>query len=110
PRSNPATYTGLFDEIRKVFAQTKEARLRGFKSGRFSFNVPGGRCDECQGQGLRRIEMKFLPDLFVECPVCHGRRFNDQTLRVKFRDRSIADVLDLSIDEAVEFFASFSTI
>jgi excinuclease ABC subunit A len=110
PRSNPATYTGLFDEIRKVFAQTKEARLRGYKSGRFSFNIPGGRCDECQGQGLRRIEMKFLPDLFVECPVCHGRRFNDQTLRVKFRERSIADVLELSIDDAVEFFASFSTI
>ncbi len=110
PRSNPATYTGLFDEIRKVFAQTKDARLRGFKSGRFSFNVAGGRCEECQGQGLRRIEMKFLPDLFVECPVCHGRRFNEQSLQIKYRDRSIADVLDLSIDEAEEFFASFPPI
>ncbi len=110
PRSNPATYTGLFDEIRKAFAQTKEARLRGFKSSRFSFNVPGGRCDECQGQGVRKIDMRFLPDLFVECPVCLGRRFNEQTLAIKYRDRSIADVLDQSIDEAAGFFESFPLI
>ncbi len=110
PRSNPATYTGLFDEIRHVFAQTKEARLRGFKSARFSFNVAGGRCEECRGQGLRRIEMKFLPDLFVECPVCRGKRFNDQTLQIKYKGRSIADALELSIDEAATFFESFPTM
>jgi excinuclease ABC subunit A len=110
PRSNPATYTGLFDEIRQVFAQTKEARLRGFKSGRFSFNVAGGRCEECQGQGLRRIEMKFLPDLFVECPSCHGKRFNDQTLQIQFKGLSIADALALSIDEAATFFESMPSM
>jgi excinuclease ABC subunit A len=110
PRSNPATYTGLFDEIRKVFAQTKEARLRGYKSGRFSFNIGGGRCEECQGQGQKKIEMNFLPDLYVECPVCRGARFNQQTLDVKYRDMSIADVLALSVDEAVGFFENFPAI
>ncbi|HEV3006218.1 MAG TPA: excinuclease ABC subunit UvrA [Pirellulales bacterium] len=110
PRSNPATYTGVFDEIRTVFATTREARLRGYKSGRFSFNVEGGRCEECQGQGVRKIEMNFLPDLFVECPRCRGKRFNHPTLEVLYRGRSIADVLDLRVDDALEFFENFPTI
>ena len=107
PRSNPATYTGVFDEIRKVFANTRDARQRGYKSGRFSFNVKGGRCEECQGQGQRRIEMNFLPDLYVDCPVCEGKRFNRQTLEIRYRDRSIADVLDMRVDDAAEFFENF---
>jgi excinuclease ABC subunit A len=110
PRSNPATYTGLFDEIRKVFAGTRDAKQRGYKAGRFSFNVKGGRCEECQGQGLRRIEMNFLPDLYVACPVCEGKRFNRQTLEIRYRDRSIADVLDMRVEEAVEFFENFPVI
>ena len=110
PRSNPATYVGVFDEIRKVFANTRDARKRGYKSGRFSFNVKGGRCEECQGQGLQRIEMNFLPDLFVTCPVCEGKRFNSQTLEIRYRDLSIADVLDLRVDEAATFFANFTII
>ncbi len=110
PRGNPATYTGLFDEIRKVFARTRDARQRGYKAGRFSFNVKGGRCEACRGQGLKRIEMNFLPDLFVVCPVCRGSRFNRQTLAVRYKGKSIADVLDMSIDEAAEFFASFPVI
>ena len=110
PRSNPATYAGVFDEIRKVFCNTREARRLGYRAGRFSFNVKGGRCEECQGQGQRRIEMNFLPDLYVTCPICEGKRFNRQTLDVKYRDRSIADVLDMRVDEATEFFENFSTI
>ena len=110
PRSNPATYTGVFDEIRKVFAGTRDARGRGYKSGRFSFNVKGGRCEECQGQGVRRIEMNFLPDLYVTCPVCEGKRFNRQTLEIRYRDRSIADVLDMRVEEAAEFFENFPAI
>jgi excinuclease ABC subunit A len=110
PRSNPATYTGMFDEIRRVFAGTREARQRGFKSGRFSFNVKAGRCEECQGQGVRRIEMNFLPDLTVPCPACHGARFNPQTLEVKYRGLSIADVLDLRVDDALAFFENFPQI
>jgi excinuclease ABC subunit A len=110
PRSNPATYTGLFDEIRKVFANTRDARQRGYKAGRFSFNVKGGRCEECQGQGQQRIEMNFLPDLYVDCPVCEGKRFNRQTLEIRYRDQSIADVLDMRVDDAVDFFENFSTI
>ncbi|WDI44189.1 excinuclease ABC subunit UvrA [Bremerella sp. P1] len=110
PRSNPATYTGVFDEIRKVFAETRQAKQYGYKASRFSFNVKGGRCEECQGQGLRKIEMNFLPDLFVECPQCHGKRFNRQTLRVKYKDLSIADVLNLPIEEASEFFEAVPTI
>jgi excinuclease ABC subunit A len=110
PRSNPATYTGAFDEIRKVFAATKEAKQFGFKASRFSFNVAGGRCDECQGQGLKRLEMNFLPDLFVPCPVCEGKRFNRQTLAVHYKGRSIAEVLEMPIEEAVSFFANFPAI
>jgi len=110
PRSNPATYCGVFDEIRKVFALTRDARRRGYRSGRFSFNVKGGRCEECQGQGQRKIEMNFLPDLYVTCPVCEGKRFNRQTLEIRYRDCSIADVLDMRVDDAVEFFANFPVI
>jgi excinuclease ABC subunit A len=110
PRSNPATYTGVFDEIRKLFANTRDAKQRGYKSGRFSFNVKGGRCEECQGQGQRRIEMNFLPDIYVACPVCEGKRFNRQTLEIRYRDRSIADVLDMQVEEAAEFFENFPQI
>ena len=110
PRSNPATFTGVFDEIRKVFANTRDAKQRGYKAGRFSFNVKGGRCEECQGQGQRRIEMNFLPDLYVACPVCEGKRFNRQTLEICYRDRSIADVLDMQVEEAAEFFENFPQI
>ncbi|MAE93692.1 MAG: excinuclease ABC subunit A [Deltaproteobacteria bacterium] len=106
PRSNPATYTKVFDEIRKVFAQTQEARTYGYKPGRFSFNVKGGRCEACEGDGVRRIEMHFLADVFVPCEVCQGKRFNEATLRVRFKGLNIAEVLDLSIDEALEVFAN----
>jgi len=110
PRSNAATYTGAFDEIRKVFAATKEAKQLGFKANRFSFNVAGGRCDDCQGQGLKRLEMNFLPDLFVPCPMCEGKRFNRQTLAVRYKGCSIADVLEMPIEEAVTFFENFPAI
>ncbi len=110
PRSNPATYTGTFDEIRKVFANTRSARQRGYKVGRFSFNVKGGRCSQCQGQGQTKIEMNFLPDLYVTCPVCGGRRFNQQTLEVRYRDESIAEVLNMRVDDAATFFENFPVI
>jgi excinuclease ABC subunit A len=110
PRSNPSTYAGVFDEIRKVFATTRDARQRGYKAGRFSFNVKGGRCEECQGQGLQKIEMNFLPDLYVQCPVCEGKRFNRQTLEIRYRDLSIADVLDMRVDDAVTFFENYPVI
>jgi excinuclease ABC subunit A len=110
PRSNPATYTGVWDDIRRVFAKTKQARQRGYGSSRFSFNAQGGRCDECKGQGIRRIAMSFLPDLEITCPVCHGRRFNRQTLSVKYREQSIAEVLAMTVDEACEFFANHESI
>ena len=100
PRSTPATYTGVFDEIRKVFARTREAKVRGYAASRFSFNVKGGRCEACQGQGLRRIEMNFLPDLFVRCEACGGKRFNRQTLEARFKGQSIGDVLEMRVDEA----------
>jgi excinuclease ABC subunit A len=106
PRSNPATYTKVFDEIREVFALTQEARTYGYKAGRFSFNVKGGRCEACEGDGVRRIEMHFLADVFVPCEVCKGRRFNEATLRVKFKGLSVADVLELSVDEALSVFAN----
>jgi excinuclease ABC subunit A len=110
PRSNPATYCGVFDEIRKVFAGSRDARRRGYKAGRFSFNVKGGRCEECQGQGQQKIEMNFLPDLYVTCPVCEGKRFNRQTLEIRYRDQSIADVLDMRIDDTAVFFENFPAI
>jgi len=110
PRSNPATYTGIMDEIRKLFAQTKEAELRGYKVGRFSFNVKGGRCEKCQGDGQIKIEMHFLPDVLVECDSCHGRRYNEQTLEVLYRGKSIADVLAMSVDEAMVFFRAIPAI
>ncbi len=110
PRSNPATYTGVFDDIRKVFAGTREAKQRGFKTSRFSFNNKEGRCEACVGNGQQKIEMSFLPDLFVTCDECNGARFNRQTLAVKYRGQSIADVLDMSIATAAEFFANFAAI
>jgi len=107
PRSNPGTYTGLFDHIRALFAELPESKVRGYKPGRFSFNVRGGRCEACEGQGQLRIEMQFLPDVYVPCEVCGGARFNRETLQVQFKGKTIADVLDTSIDEAVEFFGAF---
>ncbi len=110
PRSNPATYTKVFDEIRKVFAETKEAKVRGYKPGRFSFNVKGGRCEACQGDGLIKIEMNFLPDVYVECEECKGSRYNRETLEVKYRGKSIADVLDMSVEEAIALFENVPSI
>ena len=110
PRSNPATYTGVFDLIRQLFAMTREARLRGYKPGRFSFNVKGGRCEHCQGQGTRKIEMHFLPDVFVTCQECKGQRYNPETLQITYKGRNIADVLDMRIDEARKFFGNFPKI
>jgi excinuclease ABC subunit A len=106
PRSNPATYTGVFDHMRKLFAQTTEAKIRGYLPGRFSFNVKGGRCDNCSGDGTIKIEMNFLPDVYVPCEVCHGARYNRETLDVHFKGKTIADVLDMPIEEAAEFFAA----
>ena len=107
PRSNPGTYTGMFDEIRKLFAELPESKVRGYKPGRFSFNVHGGRCEACQGQGVLRIEMQFMPDVYVPCDVCHGKRFNRETLQVLFKDASIADVLDMTVDHALNTFSAF---
>lgn len=110
PRSNPATYTKIFDYIRKIFTNTKEAKIRGYNQGRFSFNVKGGRCEACQGDGQIKIEMQFLPDVYVTCDVCHGKRYNEETLQVVYKDKTIADVLELSIDEAITFFSGHTTI
>ena len=110
PRSNPATYTGVMDEIRKLFANTKEAKLRGYKVGRFSFNVKGGRCEKCQGEGEIKIEMHFLPDVMVVCDSCNGKRYNPQTLEILYRGKNISDVLEMSVDEAFDFFASIPAI
>ena len=104
PRSNPATYTGVFDDIRDIFATTNEAKLRGYNKGRFSFNVPGGRCESCQGDGVHKIEMHFLPDVYVPCEVCKGKRYNFETLEIKFKGKNIADVLDMTVEEALTFF------
>jgi excinuclease ABC subunit A len=109
-RSNAATYTGVWNDIRRVFAGTRQARQRGYGPGRFSFNAKGGRCEACEGQGARRITMNFLPDIEVTCPVCHGARFNRQTLTVKYKDRSIAEVLSMSIDDAAKFFENHDLI
>ena len=110
PRSNPATYTGVFDQIRALYAKTREAKIRGYTAGRFSFNVKGGRCEACQGQGTKRIEMHFLPDVFVRCAECKGTRYSRETLEIRYRGRSIADVLAMPVDEAVRFFDSFAAI
>jgi excinuclease ABC subunit A len=104
PRSNPATYTGLFDTIRDLFSKTQEARARGYKPGRFSFNVKGGRCEVCRGDGQIKIEMHFLPDVYVPCEQCHGKRYNKETLDIRFKGKSIADVLEMPVEEALEFF------
>ena len=110
PRSNPATYTGVFDDIRDVFAQTNEAKMRGYKKGRFSFNVKGGRCESCRGDGIIKIEMHFLPDVYVPCEVCKGKRYNRETLEIKFKGKTIADVLDMRVEEALQFFSNIPRI
>jgi excinuclease ABC subunit A len=110
PRSNPATYTGVFDDIRDVFASSNEAKVRGYKKGRFSFNVKGGRCEACHGDGIIKIEMHFLPDVYVPCEVCHGKRYNRETLEVMYKGRNIADVLDMTVEDAVIFFENIPKI
>jgi excinuclease ABC subunit A len=110
PRSNPATYIGLFDQIRDLFSKTQEARARGYKPGRFSFNVKGGRCEVCRGDGQIKIEMHFLPDVYVPCEQCHGKRYNRETLEIRFKGKTIADVLEMPIEEALEFFAHIPKI
>jgi excinuclease ABC subunit A len=110
PRSNPATYTGVFDHIRKLFAETSESKARGYQQGRFSFNVKGGRCEACSGDGTLKIEMNFLPDVYVSCETCHGARYNRETLQVKYKGKSISDVLEMPIEEAAQFFEAISSI
>ena len=110
PRSNPATYTGVFDSIRELFAMTNEAKIRGYNNGRFSFNVKGGRCEACRGDGILRIEMHFLPDVFVPCEICRGKRYNRETLEVKYKGKTIADVLDMTVEEGLDFFKNIPKI
>ena len=110
PRSNPATYTGVFDMIRDLFASTADAKARGYKKGRFSFNVKGGRCEACGGDGIIKIEMNFLPDVYVPCEVCHGQRYNRETLEVKYKGKSISDVLNMTVEEALKFFENMPMI
>jgi excinuclease ABC subunit A len=110
PRSNPATYTNAFTGIRDLFAQVPEARIRGYQPGRFSFNVKGGRCEACKGEGIVRIEMNFLPDVYVPCEVCHGKRYNREALEIHYKGKSIADVLDMTVEEALSFFANIPSI
>lgn len=110
PRSNPATYTGVFDIIRDIFTGTNEAKMRGYQKGRFSFNVSGGRCEACQGDGVVKIEMNFLPDIYVPCEICNGTRYNRETLEVKYKEKSIADVLDMTVEEALNFFSNIPRI
>ena len=110
PRSNPATYTGVFDDIRDLFTQTKEAKMRGYDKGRFSFNVKGGRCEACWGDGVKKIEMHFLPDVYVPCEVCGGTRYNTETLQIKYKGKSIYDVLEMRVEEALEFFENVPKI
>ena len=110
PRSNPATYVGVFDDIREVFSQTKEAKMLGYDKGRFSFNVKGGRCEACWGEGVKKIEMHFLPDVYVPCEVCHGARYNTESLKIKFKDKNISEVLDMRVYEALKFFENHPKI
>lgn len=110
PRSNPATYVGVFDDIRDVFTNTKEAKMRGYDKGRFSFNVKGGRCEACWGDGVKKIEMHFLPDVYVPCDICGGKRYNKETLDIKFKDKNIADVLDMRVSEALKFFENIPKV
>ncbi|OAU77434.1 excinuclease ABC subunit A, partial [Lacticaseibacillus rhamnosus] len=110
PRSNPATYTSVFDDIRGLFAETNEAKLRGYKKGRFSFNIKGGRCENCKGDGIIKIEMNFLPDVYVPCEVCHGKRYNSETLEVTYKGKNIAEVLDMTVEEATAFFKNIPKI
>ena len=110
PRSNPATYTGVFNDIRELFSQTSEAKMRGYKPGRFSFNMKGGRCEACHGDGIIKIEMQFLSDVYVPCEVCHGARYNRETLEVRYKGKNISDVLNMTIDEAVPFFENHDKI
>ena len=110
PRSNPATYTGVFDMIRDLFAATADAKAKGYKKGRFSFNVKGGRCEACSGDGILKIEMNFLPDVYVPCEVCGGKRYNKETLDVKYKGKSIFDVLDMTVEEALSFFENVPSI
>ena len=110
PRSNPATYTGVYSDIRSLFTMTPESLIRGYKPGRFSFNVVGGRCETCQGAGLRKIEMNFLPDVYVECDACNGKRFNKETLSVKFKNKSISDILNMTIKDAGDLFSNYPKI
>ena len=110
PRSNPATYTGLFSHIRDLFSQSEEARTRGYKPGRFSFNVKGGRCEACQGDGMIKVEMHFLADIYVKCDICNGKRYNEQTLEVNYKSKNIAEVLSMTVEEALEFFQAIPAI
>ena len=110
PRSNPATYTGVFTDIRDLFASTNEAKIRGYKSGRFSFNISGGRCEACSGDGILKIEMNFLPDVYVPCEVCKGKRYNRETLEVKYKDKNIYEVLEMTVEEGLEFFKNLPKI
>ena len=110
PRSNPATYTGVFDDIRDLFASTKQAKMLGYDKSRFSFNVKGGRCDACQGDGILRISMHFLPDVYVPCDQCHGTRYNEETLQVQYKGKTISDVLNMTVEEGLEFFKNISKI
>jgi excinuclease ABC subunit A len=110
PRSNPATYTGVFDKIRTLFSETTESKTRGYQQGRFSFNVKGGRCEACAGDGTLKIEMNFLPDVYVDCEVCHGKRYNRETLQVRYKGKNISEVLDMPIAEAAEFFEAITSI
>ncbi|MGO2709471.1 MAG: excinuclease ABC subunit UvrA, partial [Leuconostoc mesenteroides] len=110
PRSNPATYTGVFDDIRDLFSQTNEAKMRGYNKGRFSFNTKGGRCENCRGDGVIKIEMNFLPDVYVACEVCGGTRYNSETLEVTYKGKNISQVLDMTASEALEFFTPIPKI
>src|SRR5699024_6552909 len=110
PRSNPATYTGVFDDIRDVFASTNESKVRGYQKGRFSFNVKGGRCEACRGDGIIKIEMHFLPDVYVPCEVCHGKRYNRETLEVKYKTKNISDILEMTVEDALVFFENHPKI